>query len=288
MINITFFIIIIYMNNSYLCASCKEVNYNKPILISNDNLPEWLNKKNFVYEFINKEVKFKTKKPKEYSQILKFQLNKQYKNKYILYWAAKSCNNVLIVNDAKKAYGDFSNSGISKIDENGMVTLYFDCPQNYSTIRKDSSTKEIFYKHVHFVINDNNVWQKDKIYTHIVNCSIDYKELLNYMKNRCCLLINSLPHKYYLKEHIPNSFNLTYKDVKSMDVSQWIIDLVELSYPKLKKFIEKYSVYSLPIIIYCENELCDQSHKCMYELYKKGFVNIKLYLKGMQEYRKKN
>ena len=117
-----------------------------------------------------------------------------------MYWTAKSWNNVLIVNDAKKGYGDFSNSGISKIDENGMVTLYFDCPQNYSTIRKDSSTKEIFYKHVHFVINDNNVWQKDKIYTHIVNCSIDYKELLNYMKNRCCLLINSLPHKYYLKE----------------------------------------------------------------------------------------
>ena len=38
----------------------------------------------------------------------------------------------------------------------------------------------------------------------------------------------------------------------------------------------------------CQNENCDQSHKCMYELYKKGFVNIKLYLKGMEEYKKKN
>lgn len=276
------------MSQSYLCASCNEVDYKKPILVSNHNLPEWLSKKNYVYEFIDQEKKLKSKKPKQYSQILHLQLNKHHKHKYILYWASKKCYNNLIVNDAKKAYGDFSNSGISKIDENGVVSLYFDCPQNYSTIRQGNTIKEIFYKHIHFVISDNDIWQKDKIYTHIVNCSIDYKELLHFMKEKCCLLINSLPHNYYAKEHIPNSFNLTYKDVKTMDVSKWVSDVIELNYPKLNKFIEKYSVYSIPIIIYCENENCDQSHKCMYELYKKGFVNIKLYLKGMEEYRKKN
>ena len=45
-------------------------------------------------------------------------------------------NRLIMIHDAKKAYGNFKNHGISKVNKNGLVKLYFNCPQAYSTIEK--------------------------------------------------------------------------------------------------------------------------------------------------------
>ena len=59
-------------------------------------------------------------------------------------------------------------------------------------------------------------------------------------------LLNSLPSNYYAQDHIPNSWNLHYLDVKKMTQNQvhdWFIGLLK-HYPKLNKWLIKtYGFY---------------------------------------------
>ena len=53
-------------------------------------------------------------------------------------------SNQIVINDAKKAYSNFSNYGVSKVDKDGNTILYFDCPQAYSTKEKNKNNKKHF------------------------------------------------------------------------------------------------------------------------------------------------
>ena len=95
-----------------LCASCLKFNFNKTLRSSNKRKPKWLNKIDYVEEFVKKNSKkFNNRYPKNYNKVIKINLGKKLSNKKILYWAANPSNK-LIINDAKHAYGNFSNSGV--------------------------------------------------------------------------------------------------------------------------------------------------------------------------------
>ena len=69
-------------------------------------------------------------------------------NSKVMYWAADE-NNTGFILDYKEAYGDFSNSGISTSDDDGIVELIFRDPQPYYV-----HIKGILPPHVHYRVCD--------------------------------------------------------------------------------------------------------------------------------------
>lgn len=272
----------------YLCAACDtKTDFKKPIILSSDMKPEWLQENNYVYNFIEKKNK-NIVKMENYEQCVDIHL-KNKNNCYLLYWASKPTTNELIIQDAKTAYGNFANYGICRLNDNGDGKLYIKTPQNYHTIRKNKNVRESFYRHIHFVLWNDEGWDKKNIYTQVLYCNINSNILKKHMRKHDSVLLNTLPAKYYAKEHIPNSYNLHYLDVKKMkmvELEKWMTDVVYYNYKTLIPFLNSYSIFEIPIILYCAHKDCNASHLCAIELYKKGFVNVRLYKGGMKMYYK--
>jgi len=278
---------------SEICASCLDFDMNK-IVKSKDSLsPKWLYEKDHVRDFIGKNQSFTNKVPQKYNVVMKVNIGMQHVGKKVLYWAAKEkTTSHLHVNDAKSAYGNFSNSGIVVVNNNGEVLLKLSCPQIYHTIPSNDSKPHTYYRHLHLVISNNakNKWAK-QIYTKIVVCRKDLKSSMKYLKSGECIFINALPSEYYGKDHIPNSYNLTHNQVKKMSqmaLFTWLEEIVKLHYPKIYNALKNntISIYEIPIITYCAHEKCNASELLIEELMKKGIVNVNEYSGGMKEYRK--
>tara|TARA_Y100000996_G_scaffold408078_1_gene386553 strand:+ start:512 stop:1369 length:858 start_codon:yes stop_codon:yes gene_type:complete len=276
-----------------LCASCLKFNFNKTLRSSNKRKPKWLNKIDYVEEFVKKNSKkFNNRYPKNYNKVIKINLGKKLSNKKILYWAANPSNK-LIINDAKYAYGNFSNSGVVNIDKDGFAKIKFMVPQNYKTIIKNEKNYTSFFKHIHYVISNNNndAWIF-KIFTKLIHNNYDYKQLLQKLNSKEAIILNVLPSEYYAKDHIPNTYNLPVSQIKKMsikDLNDWFISIINLHYPKLKILIpNKLKLYEIPIISYCAHNQCTASKNAAEELMKKGFVNVSLYEDGMRDYNKQN
>lgn len=274
----------------YLCAACSDKSdFKKPIILSSELKPSWLQTINYVEQFIDSQKKKYIKQMNDYDQILCLNFGKIKSNQYLLYWASKPTQNELNIVDAKKAYGNFSNYGICKLDSNGKGKLYFKCPQNYHTTRKYKNESEIFYRHIHFCFEKEDLWDKKNIYTQVLYCNVSNDIIKQHMKKGNTLLINTLPCEYYAKEHIPNSYNLHHSQVKKMSKPQlekWFQEVIQKNYPCILDFLKTYSIYEVPLVLYCAHEKCNASELCALELYKKGFVNIRLYEGGMKDYRK--
>jgi hypothetical protein len=278
---------------SEICASCLEFDINK-IVKSNDSLaPKWLSEKDYVRSFIESNTSFTNHYPKNHNVKMKLMMGKQHCGKKVLYWATKEKKgNQLHINDAKTAYGNFSNSGVASIDKNGEVLLKFSCPQVYHTTPVDKTKPQTYYRHLHFVISNES---KDKwtnqIYTKIVVCKFKLKQSLKLLKSGEFVFINALPSEYYGKDHIPNTFNLTAKQAKGMSQSEllhWFEELIKIHYPKIFHVLKskELNLHEIPIITYCAHDKCNASELLLEELMKKGMVNVNEYSGGMKEYRK--
>lgn len=272
------------MKNIPICASCIGMNFQKPVLSSDKKLPKWLENFNYVHDFIDHTKTIKSRK-KENTFPVSLQLSDKYIGKYILYWASKPSKNELKTLDAKSAYGKFENSGISRVNKNGKVTFYIQCPQNYKTIIEGKKEEDTFYRHVHFLFQKKEKeWDKKKIYTKVITCSVPITDI------KKGILLHTLSKEDYEKEHIPNSYHLDAKMVKKMsreDLHHFFYNLIEKYYPKIKTAVDKKKIewYAVPLILYCKNKKCNASELCLEELYKKGMVNIKLFKGGIDEYK---
>ena len=271
-----------------ICASCKDVDVKNIIKTDNEKLPQWLQKTDYVSKFIE-NAKIKQYKQTKTNMKLKLQVGEKNKNKFILYWGAEPQKNI-IIKDAKKAYKNFKNYGVSKINEKGETTLFFNCPQPYSTTEKYKKTRETFYRHIHFCVSnkEKTEWTQT-VYTKVIVCNLSYKQTQEIHNEGNAILINTLPSKYYAKSHIPNSYNLHYTQIKKMsqkDLFIWIKDVIKVNYNKLNKLInqKKLDIYEIPIIVYCGHNKCNLSYLAAIEFLKKGFVNIMDFKGGMKEY----
>ena len=276
-----------------LCASCLKLNFKKTLKVNNKHHPKWLNRINYVEDFINNYTSFNIKFPENFTNKLTFFIDKKYANRKILYWGAVPSSDI-IINDAKKAYNNFSNNGVALINKNGYVTIKFLMPQNYKTIMKNYKNTKSFLRHIHFVISntDNNSWNK-QIYTKLVHNNYNYNNFINLLNSKKAIILNVLPCNIYAKEHIPNTYNLPFENIKKMtiqEINKWLQNLIELHYPILKKLLDskKIEVYELPIICYCAHNKCSASKIGCENLMKKGFVNVSLYKDGMKGYKKNN
>lgn len=274
------------------CASCYDFKIDKAVKSMEELKPYWLNKHDYVRNFINKN-NFSLKTPRKYDVIINLYIGKSYINRKVLYWAADSKKNASpIVVDAKKAYNKFENSGITKVNNNGYVTFKITCPQPYKTNHTKTSKMKTFFRHLHFVISnkEENEWLS-QIYTKIVVCKLDFKESLPLIKSNLHVVLNALPCEYYAKDHIPNSFNLNESMIKNMshkDLVNWLGEVVKIHYPKLHTYIKnkKLEIYEVPLLFYCAHSKCDASERAVHQIMKKGFVNVQEYLGGIFDYRK--
>jgi rhodanese-related sulfurtransferase len=277
-----------------VCASCITFSIDNIVKSQQTLKPTWLHKFDYVEEFIKKQTDFKLKKPTSYDAVAILEMKKMA-NKRILYWAANpSRQSNILINDAKTAYGNFENFGVAQCDENGKVRVYFKFPQIYSTIQKGEKKRQTYHPHLHFVIanNDNSSWCK-QIYTKIVIKHVNFNQMEQNKKDNTTVFLNTLPCEYYAQDHIPNSFNLYYKEIKKMSVDQlndWFSIVIKRHYPELHKVVSKrgLSIYEVPIVCYCAHKDCNASELALEELAKKGFVNVSLYEGGMKEYNQKH
>ena len=276
------------MASKNICASCIGVNVTEIVETDNTKLPRWLESIDYVSNFID-SVPLKKYKMSDYSVKLNLNVGKNKANKLMLYWGAQSSDKI-VIDDAFDAYGDFSNYGVTRVNSEGNVTLYFSCPQPYSTIEMGETQRETFYRHIHFCFSDKSMknWLA-KVYTKIVVCNMKILELISKHKNGEILLINTLPASNYDKNHIPNSYNLHHNDINIMsreELIEWMNIVIEDNYPVLDKLIKngQLEVYELPIVVYCANKKCNLSQKAAIELYNKGFVNVRDFEDGMRGY----
>lgn len=271
-----------------ICASCVGVNVENIIKTNDNNLPKWLENIDYVSKFIrqSKIVRYKQSKT---NMKLELNVGKVYANRYILYWGAEPSIN-LNIKHAKKAYSNFKNYGVSTIDKNGNVVLYFNCPQPYKTTEKNKTHPETYYRHIHFCYanKDNTEWI-DKVYTKVVICDITLSKSLHLLKHNKVVMLNALPSEYYAKSHIPNTFNLNVDKAKKFSQKQlfeWMLDVIQINYNSIYQLIKnnKINLYEIPIIVYCSHEQCTAAYNLAIELLKKGFVNLLYYKGGTKEY----
>lgn len=277
-----------------ICASCLNFDMNKIVKSKEKLAPKWLNEKNYVHEFIGNNKNFNNRHPMKFNVKMKLNVGKEHFGKKILYWATKEKNRGnLHINDAKTAYGNFSNSGIATINKTGEVLLKFSCPQIYHTTPVNKSKPQAYYRHLHFVLSNE---KKDKwmsqIYTKFVVCKFELERSLKMLKSGEFVFINALPCEYYGKDHIPNTYNLTRSQVKQMsekDLFNWFEELIRIHYPKIYESVKSkmINIQEIPIIAYCAHNKCNASELLLEELMNKGMVNVNEYSGGMKDYRKK-
>ena len=281
------------MSKKQICASCLDFSIDKVVKSTEDKKPTWLLKTDHVRNFITNTTDFRNKIPNKYDVILKLNIGHQHAGKKILYWAAdKKSNKNLKIEDAFKAYNNFKNNGITSVSKNGDVVIKFCCPQVYRAQKTLKSKPHTYFRHLHFVISDKakKTWNP-QIYTKIVVCKYDFNKTMELLNSNHCILLNTLPCEYYAKDHIPGSYNLPHTNIKRMSqvqLTKWIIDLVNLHYPSLAKLLKNktITVKELPIVTYCAHKKCNSSEIALEELMRKGFVNVNEYDGGMRDYKK--
>lgn len=273
-----------------VCASCLDFNIDKFVMSKEALKPTWLLEHDYVNEFINNHD-LKISSQKKYDINLKVGLGSKFANKKVLYWASDSKDtHSPLVSDAKKAYGNFENSGVTKANDTGNVSFKINCPQIYRAKRVNQTKETSFFRHMHFVIEKNGVWDK-QIYTKVVICNYSFKNFIEMKDTGLYVMINALPAEYFAKDHVPNSYNLHFKVISKMSSKElllWFSEVIKLHYPKLNAMLKnkKLELYEVPIITYCAHKDCNASELALKELLKKGFVNVNEFGGGMKEYRK--
>ena len=274
-----------------VCASCTSFKLNSSIVSDPNNKPQWLNEKDFVTEFIQSVKSFDNKHQTKCDQKVELDLGKAHAHKTVLYWATTPSSSVSI-KDAKVAYANFKNHGIVTLDSYGKGLLYLQCPQVYTTKKKGSKKEESFFRHFHYVFaNKSKQSWLPTLYTRLIVCKRSLQYVMNELKRNTSVIINALPSEYYAKDHIPNSYNLHYSQVKKMtekEVHEWMKFVIEKHYPVLYGFLKKgeLTIKDVPIICYCAHEKCNASELLEKEFLKKGMHRVDSFPGGMAEFNK--
>ena len=276
----------VFPSSKYLDFSNPQKNSNS----SNKNT-EWVHKWDYKTHFLNKQNNLKLYKQSKYDFELTINVGKTKAGRMLLYWAASSSNSP-ILKTVDKAYDKFQNHGVSKIDKNGNVKIYINCPQNYKAMPLNKKVYHSYYRHVHFVYsNKENTKWLSQIYTKLLLCNYDFHHTMKSINSGLSVIIDSLPCNSYAMDHIPNSFNLNANEVKKAtykDLEKWFSFVINHNYPKLDSLIKskKLKINEIPIITYSSNSKCMLSQQTAQELMRKGFINVVEYGGGMADFYK--
>lgn len=150
------------------CVSCNTSKYGLSYATDKD-MPEWVkekkNLKSIIPEYYMPSI----------DKIYQVDIDvKELKNTLIFYWATESQKMKKVSKSSKDckdnchpeyAYGNYCNSGISKLDKNGKCTIYVEEPIAYK------AEGDNYYPHLHFTpFNDRTgKWEKEVFTVSIKN-----------------------------------------------------------------------------------------------------------------------
>ena len=269
-----------------ICLTCKSIknirNTTYKTKKANWKLKSGI-KSIFPNDIIPDLNNIKESRIKNYDMKHSLNLNKSDSGKYVLYYAADLRIKCLEIPNAKDSYNTFKNMGISRLDSDGQTTLYLRCPNVYK------ENNRTFHPHVHFILSNKDCTKwNDKLYTKIIVCDINKKYVQNVVNNKCAIILNALPMKYYIKNRIPNSFSLPTEilnDLTDKEIINYISNML-IYYPKIDKKVKnkQLNIMDIPIITYCYSKKCNASEKLCNRLLKIGFINIKEYSNGILDW----
>jgi len=144
------------MSHTKLCASCKNGAITSQTTIDTDDtqLPRWLRECDYVQRFIDNSNSFRQKHPTNATMEVAIKVSPKLAGRSVLFWATKPSLGVFRVPDARNAYGDFSNSGVSYVKKDGSVIFKVRCPQIYSVIPFGRQKRAVFPRHIHWIISN--------------------------------------------------------------------------------------------------------------------------------------
>jgi len=287
------------MSKCLTCKSSKAV----PFIKNESEIPLWM-KKQGNYSLLPKILQtddkynaFKSTFKKSVPDItgikvkVPLNLGKSKKNTWVFYWSAKAYDDFLEPGKnptPSDVYANHKNTGLIKTNAEGKVTFILSCPRPY---RVEGVT---YPAHVHFTtLNSDKTWSED-VYTSDILCLLNRQQMKNIVDEKSHVTINSLDHMNYAEAHIPNSYNLSFKDLDTMNKDEQGVKIDNFmryhvkKYPKLLKLFEdkKLKIKELPIVIYCYSKTCNSAHNLVSLMLKHGYSNIIEYPGGISEWQK--
>ena len=254
-----------------ICSTCNIIKIDKNYNLYSEN-KEDLTKLPGIIPSFNKKG----------TEKILLELGKKYSNRLIYYISSNTRTNNLLLK-YPDSYKNSENYGLGKLDMNGKVKLFINCPQPYKE-------KGISYvSHIHILISNKamNGWLDDSLSVSVI-CKIDKSLVKKHLKNKDRLMINALSKEYYQKQHIKDSFNLYYKEASIMS-NKNIKDLVKQMIDEnkdIKKYIKKnkISLLDTPILVYCYDKTCSAGHELGNILIQNGFTNLIDYSGGIVDW----
>ena len=263
-----------------LCATCETFSLDRPV-ISSSKRPEWLKKRNYVKEFIERNHNLEARRPADADQDVKISFGKDYAGRHVLYWAAESSSS-LLVSDAKNAYGIyFSNNGITRLDSKGNALIHLRCPQIYSTKEHGSSETKSFFRHFHMtLLNKTKTEWEDRVFTQLLIAKRSFFHFFECLRSGHQITLNATQqYEDEQEKQMPWWEVLTSEQVKGMkknEVQRLIRKICHKRYPELSKLLKlkKLHISEVPIICYSFDKEYEDSPKLARELVEQGFLRV--------------
>ena len=124
--------------------------------------------RDFYLPFLGPTVIPATLAVKRVDNLTNVQLKNLPPNTKVIYWAAKSTNDV--IGDPITAYKDYTNSGMAISSSNGDLTIQIECPSKYKISKFNIFTKTL-PKHVHYRYELSSYpGMFSKVFTRMVDC----------------------------------------------------------------------------------------------------------------------
>lgn len=160
-----------------------------------------------------------------------------------------------------EAYGTFHNSGLSRVESDGYVTIYYDLPTPYVV-------EGILYPpHIHFtLLKKDKTWRLKQTTLDIIP-DVEKHTFSEMLADPRYLVINSMPEN--VTKTIPGSYRIPY-DATPKKVRALLKRLTNTTYT--------------PIVVYCDNPECQASSQLMKTMLEIGYNNLIHYPGGLREY----
>ena len=272
--------------HSRICASCKSGTVTLQSTFDTDDtkLPRWLRECDYVKNFVESYQSFRQNHPSHSTAQVSVQLSPEFAGRSVLFWATKPSPGMLSIKDAKSAYGNFSNSGVSYVKSDGSVVFKLGCPQVYSVIPFGTQKPQTFPRHVHWMLSDpsKKKWL-DPVMTTNILCGTTKEQVVKAIRNQTAFVVNALSSNYHSKLSIPGTCSIGHERVAALSSGRLCSEVkrkMERQIPDtLLKTKQKYS--DLPIILYCAHRECNAAKRLAGHLLRAGFTNLYYYKEGL-------
>lgn len=270
-----------------LCASCEPTSnhmaFQTTVDTDDTKLPRWLRKCNYVQQFIRNYTCFRQNHPPHADSRFTIPVSPELAGRSILFWGAHEQNG-LNIPGAREAYGDFSNSGVSYVKDDGSVTIALKCPSIYSAIPYQKQKAIVYPRHCHWVVSnkDKTKWL-EPVYTTNVLCEVNKSRVKRALLTKNAFVVNALSYETHMTYNIPGTCSMGHQRIATLTSSQICSEVQRKATKQTPALLKKMGqVSNIPIILYCANSQCMAAKRLASHLLNAGFTNLYYYKEGVK------